>query len=531
LQAFIFTQEVSDLFDGKLHNEFCLYMNNSSRANLSRFLLVSFTSSVAILSLSGQSLSSPVKINSEVLAHSIIDQVLQNTSKISELSKRMTLQDCISEAIKNNPQLIANYNLIQQDEWDLISARRQWMPTLNLNSTIYGFQKSLEKSDINSSGTTSTFLSSGQVFNSYQQSLPSLGITWTFFDPTIVPNINSQLSLLKSQRFTYDYISRGLVLQVQTAYINVQASQELVNAYTDIYRSNKQQVDYLAAQLSKGMIDIGSLEQSKTTMYEQLAILIQYQQALVTEASILAQLLGYSDKTLILASDPLDADSLWRLTLEESIENALSAREEIKSYLQTAESYRWNARELLNSYLPSFYLGYNADLSFESGCLNASSSGSCPRVPSTNKTISQSLNIGITWTFDGGQNAASANSSRATARANENLARNAETQAVQEVKAAYAQYLNYKLAVQLSRKQLASARTTTIASSERFRVGIGDITTVVQSQQLLSSAVQTQVQALQQYNLAIAQLYRYSAILPPMNILLKPRLTSTPVRE
>jgi outer membrane protein TolC len=43
---------------------------------------------------------------------------------------------------------------------------------------------------------------------------------------------------------------------------------------------------------------------------------------------------------------------------------------------------------------------------------------------------------------------------------------------------------------------------------------VGDITTVVQAQQLLSSAVQTEVQALQQFNIAIAQLNRYAAMLP-----------------
>jgi outer membrane protein TolC len=444
------------------------------------------------------------------------ESVLLQKSLDSYNSKVLSLQECLKIALKNNPQLISNFNLIQQSEWNLVSSRRQWFPTFNFNSTLYGAQQSLQKSLINSGGSTSTFLNSGQAYNAYQQSLPAINLSWYFINPTIQPSINSALAKLKSQRFTYDYIARGLVLQVQTAYINVQAAQSLINAYRKIYYTNKQQVDYLNAQLSKGMIDLGALQQAKTQMYQQLAILIQYQQQLASQASLLAQLLGYTDKLLILPSQPLDSHDQWDLPLGDTIENARLFREEIKAYLQTADSFRWNARQLLNTYLPSFYLGSTATGSYQAGCLNVFSINQCPNIPSTNSMVSTSVNVGITWQFDGGLNAATANANKAAEESNKNLALNAETLAVQQVKTSFAQYENYKLAVKVANKQLSSAELSAKVSAERFRVGVGDITTLVQSQQLLSSAVQTQVQALQQYNIAIAQLYRYSAQLPPV---------------
>ena len=447
---------------------------------------------------------------SEALSNSgTIEKVLSHNNFESYQPKSLTMKNCIVIAIKRNPALLANYNLIQQNEWNLISARRQWFPTLNLGSTIYGGQTSFQS--LHKTNKTQA------IYNSYQQSLPSLNLSWYFLNPTIQPNIDSKLALLRAQRFTYDYIARGLILQVQTAYINVQSSQQLIKAYRDIYYNNKKQVDYLTAQLAKGMIDIGALEQSKTTMYQQLASLVQYQQQLVSQASTLAQLLGYIDNTIILASDPLNSKEQWLVSLEETIENARRSREEIKAYLQTADSYRWNARTLLNSYLPSFYINYIASGNYQSGCLNEKNPSSCPNTPSTNNQLNNSLNLGITWLFDGGQNAASANSSKSAATANENFAKNAETQAVQEVKTSYALYKNNDLALKLASKQLLSAQITSHVTSERFRVGIGDVTTLVQAQQLLSSAVQTRVQTLQQYNLAIAQLYRYSALFPLMS--------------
>jgi hypothetical protein len=446
--------------------------------------------------------------SSETLENSnAIEAILSHKSLTSYQQKSLPLKDCIVIALKRNPDLLANFNLIQQNEWNLISARRQWFPTLNLgSSTIYGGQKSFQ---------SIRYASKKQaIYNSYQQSLPSLSLSWYFLNPIVQPNINSNLAQLKAQRFTYDYIARGLILQVQTAYINVQSSQLLIKAYRDIYYNNKKQVDYLTAQLAKGMIDLGALEQSKTTLYQQLASLVQFQQQFLSQSSTLAQLLGYTDNTIIVASDPLISKEKWVLSLEESIENARRSREEIKAYLQTADSYRWNARQLLNTYYPSFYINYTAGGTYQSGCLNVKNPSGCPNIPSTNDQSNNSLNLGLTWLFDGGLNAATANSNKSAASANENYAINAETEAVQQVKTSYALYKNNSEALELASKQLLSAQITSHVTSERFRVGIGDVTTLVQAQQLLSSATQTRVQTLQQYNLAIAQLYRYSALLP-----------------
>ena len=109
---------------------------------------------------------------------------------------------------------------------------------------------------------------------------------------------------------------------------------------------------------------------------------------------------------------------------------------------------------------------------------------------------------------------ANANANKKAAEANIDYAKNEETLVAQQIKDSFSQYKAYDVAIGLAERQLASAKLNSDVSAERFRVGIGDITTVVQAQQLLSSAVQAEVQALQQFNLAIAQLNRYAAILP-----------------
>ena len=444
----------------------------------------------------------------------LIQKTLNDESLVQAKPRRMSLEECIKLGIKNNYQIQANKKLVEQSEWNLIASRREWYPSVSLSSAIYGGYTSFQESLIQSDGVTSTFLTSGQSYNAYEQFSPGVGVTWYFANPTVIPAINSSLALVKAQRFTYDYIVRGIILDVQTAYINVQGSQQLVEAYKKIYESNKEQVNYLEAQLKKGMVDIGAVAQSKTTMYQQLASLVTFQQTLAQQGNQLAQLIGYKDSTIVLATETLKRDKEWKPDLGESIKRGLEAREEIKEYLETADSYRWQARELINSYLPSLYITYSGSISEIQGCLNVDSKNNCPSTPSTNNTWSNSVSLGVSWNFDGGQNMANANANKKAAEANIDYAKNEETLVAQQIKDSFSQYKAYDVAIGLAERQLASAKLNSDVSAERFRVGIGDITTVVQAQQLLSSAVQAEVQALQQFNLAIAQLNRYSAILP-----------------
>lgn len=464
----------------------------------------------AIASEKGHGVASSLRTSGDKL----IDKTLRDEALSQTRVEILSLDECIQKGIKNNFQVQANRKLVEQSEWNLIAARRQWYPSLSMSSAIYGGYTSFQESLINSGGSTSTFLSSGASYNAYEQFSPALSVTWYFANPAIPPSINSALAELKAQRFTYDYILRGIILQIQTAYINVQSSLRLVDAYKKIYASNKQQVDYLEAQLSKGMVDIGAVAQSKTTMYQQLASLVQYQQTLANQGIQLAQLIGYKDKTVIIPNVGLTRAREWEVSLEESISRAINAREEIKQYLQTADSYKWQARQLLSSYVPALYLTYNGSINETSGCLNVSSKQFCPNTPSTNNTWSNSISLGVTWNIDGGQNMANANANKKAADANVKLAENQETLVAQQIKSAFSQYKIYGVGIDLAERQLKSATLNSDVSAERLRVGVGDITTVVQAQQLLSSAVQTEVQALQQFNIAIAQLNRYAAMLP-----------------
>jgi len=51
-------------------------------------------------------------------------------------------------------------------------------------------------------------------------------------------------------------------------------------------------------------------------------------------------------------------------------------------------------------------------------------------------------------------------------------------------------------------------------SNSKYKLGLSDITTLVQSIQLYSNAVKENVNAISAYNKSIASLYRWSAVWP-----------------
>ena len=70
------------------------------------------------------------------------------------------------------------------------------------------------------------------------------------------------------------------------------------------------------------------------------------------------------------------------------------------------------------------------------------------------------------------------------------------------------------LSLENAKANLHAANNTIAVNRARFGVGLADITSLVQSMQLLGSASEAYSSTLLQYNNAVAELYRYSAKWP-----------------
>jgi outer membrane protein TolC len=217
---------------------------------------------------------------------------------------------------------------------------------------------------------------------------------------------------------------------------------------------------------------------------------------------------------LVAPSDPAALRGDWSLPLQETINQARRQREEILASLAAAEAARWTGVAAIRSYLPAFQLVGAANLISNNG--NERFTGASIDSTTTIMNKTASIGLGFTWSiFDGGIQAANAQAANAQARQQGAQAASTQLQAMQEVRSSYSQLQTARVALKSAQQAYRSAQKAQGAARARFGVGVGDITSVVQTIQQLSQASQQVSESILNYNTALAQLYRYSAIWPP----------------
>ena len=111
---------------------------------------------------------------------------------------------------------------------------------------------------------------------------------------------------------------------------------------------------------------MGSAQQSdvsqlKSFEYSLLTRRINIHEEVLKTAAQLALGLSLPPGELVMPADPQQLNGSWTMSLQSSIEQALSLREEIKQSLAMAESYSWLAMASDKITLPTFYFQYRAE--------------------------------------------------------------------------------------------------------------------------------------------------------------------------
>lgn len=438
--------------------------------------------------------------------------------QLEQNSTRRTLQECLEIGIQQNMQLSAAYATIQQQEYTLIGVKRQFLPSLSLTS-LPPFLGAVQTQNsatqyqqviVNPNGTTQVVNSpvSSSGYQNYNQFAPYLTLTWSFFQPSLLASINAQKAQVQRQRLVFDVAARSAVLTIQQAYFQLQASKSLIDSFERIYRINLEQVDYVQARQKAGLINIGAVEQARAQLYAQMNQLISFYDNYLQNAANLALAMNEPTDQIILPADELVATGGWSETLQDTVNQALSLREEIKGYLQSEAALNWNARAAIRQYLPTLMLQ-----GFYYGLYNRGMADSMVNYE-TGYTF-KALGLGVTWNiFDGGVAAAQSQALKAESRNARYQADYEKYQVREQIKSSYAAYQTAILSLQNAKSNLEAANKTIEVNRARFSVGLADITSIVQSMQLLGQASEAYSQSLLQYNNAVAELYRYSAKWP-----------------
>ena len=464
-----------------------------------------------------------INVTSSTKAQSehIFSELNQLQEQINSKARPIGLAAAVTTGLKNNPKLLNTYSTIQQFEWELIAAKRQWYPTLQLQNgnPFVGVSWSTYVNDnyaAKSKHLQELGLERKEAYKSEQSVIqPGIIANWNFIDPTRQPNINAAKSALDQQKYLFDVSARNLILDIEKTYFLLQSTQQLIRSYQEIYYINKKQLDILEARRDIGMVTVLELEQTRSQLFAELNRLIFYTRNYISQAADLAQALALPRDQLAIPADPAGLQGKWELSLNDTISVALEQREEILSSLAAAEAAEWSALASIRSYLPVFSLVASGNLSGWNGYESVPVTEDPGTSYARNRDWSAAVGIGFNWSiFDGGVQAANSQAARAESRQQRAQAASTEFQVVKQVRSTYGKMMTALVAVESAEQAYQSAQLAQAASRARFEVGIGDITSVVQTIEELSEASRQRSEALLDYNNSISELYRYSATWP-----------------
>ena len=450
---------------------------------------------------------------------------LQAARQLLAGAERVTLEQAIHAALRHNPSLLGAFDAIQARAWNLAANQRRWQPSAAIvaspGSTLLGrvFNTTIANypNSNNDGYATSTYNSSYRNFSNYNNASIGLNLSWSFFDPSRQPAIRSADQSLRAQKLTFNVVARSLVLDTQTAFHSLQETQQLILIYEEIYRQNRRQLALVQAQFGIGMTNIGDVEQKKAQLLNQLSQLVLLYRQQAQEAASLAATMGRRPGDAVLPQGEPGAPAAWPLDQEATIAEGLQLREEIQASLAESEAALWEARRLVNTYLPVLMLTGSAYGYRGQGIYSANVGQDSTPFFSRQYSTDAALGLGLRWEFlDGGIRRAQAHQAEAQAQLLQNQAQQNRLTVASQIRQSYASYTAAQLGLPGAQQAYAAAGRAVNAANRRYEVGIGTMTELIQATQLLAESAQNLIALRLIYSNAIAELYRYSARWPPL---------------
>jgi outer membrane protein TolC len=343
----------------------------------------------------------------------------------------------------------------------------------------------------------------------------SATINWDFIDLTRQPGINSAEESLRRQKLLFNVSARNLILAIQQSYFSIQSSAQLIESFKQIYAINKQQLSILSERRNIQMTTILDVEQTKSQLFAQLNELVNYTQRYITQTAQLAKNLALKPGQLAIPAEKAIPQGVWTQSLSQTILEGLEQREEILANIAASEAAEWTGIAALRRYLPVFSFQATGNLNNLNKYNNIIENQNSKKNRANRQTWKATIGVGFRWNaFDGGINAANAETLFARSRKFLATANQSKLQITQEIQSSYGAMETAKIGIQSAEQAYQSAEIAQEAARARFDVGVGDIFSVVQAINLLSTAARQKSQAILTYNNSIAQLYRYSARWP-----------------
>lgn len=433
----------------------------------------------------------------------------------------LSIEQAVQLSVDRNPKLKASYLTFRSSQ-DLVGAAfAAWWPTLDLSvgTGPYKYNQNESGSDSTeaifsslfsgSSAFSSDFSSSnlqsvsGQPDGSYLYSTLTFSLTWDVVNPTRSLDIwkSKYESLRDADRYTITY--RDLKLNVENAYVALQASNAQKLAYEAIVENALYLVNVTKDKQSFGVASGVDVAKQKTNYFSDLAQLQKSVRDIKVDQSNLAELLNVKNAEQISLSQALKPLGAWSYSLEETLEASIQYRKIVQEMLLDSYIQNVNSNIEMATYLPTLQLV--AQLYGNQTGYWTESYSDFVKNPSAVLTFQ--------WTgFDGGSARMRAGSYQKLAESAYQTYLDTVNQVKKEARSGFYQVQKGKDIVLSSADQVKQASKSLELQTARFQLGYGSVTDLVQAQQQMAQAVLDYVADLRQYNQDLLTLARNTGL-------------------
>ena len=336
--------------------------------------------------------------------------------------------------------------------------------------------------------------------------------TWLWRDPQRDARIAAERHELDQVRLQRQFLHRDVRLQVAESYVELQRADAEVDLRLAAVETAHATLKISRVRHRAGVAARLDVLQAHAQLTGDEALLASAKAQQTIARRRLARVLNLPQGVVPTARDANGRQGRWTATLGESLAAAFASREELQQFLAAIQEREAWAKEALAVLEPTLSL-------FVMGTWNQASgnvlSGASPVESQFRGRISTALGLRFAVPLsDGGGAQASARRWRLAARRQEYLLADARNTFQQQVERAFHTVHAQEDTLELRARQVTTQQEVLKLTTARYEAGVGTQQDVIDQQNALTRAAVDHAQAVLDYNLSLAQLHRYTGLLP-----------------
>ena len=399
-------------------------------------------------------------------------------------TQSLNLEDLIQISLCTNPALASQYMSVKAQEAALGASRSEYLPVVTLTGVGQITGDKIEH-------------------GSYVQKEPVTGkaeASWLLFNfggrEATVRSIRLYTKAAESQ---YAATMHDLFLSVQTAYLNLLASQEsLVSAKANL-ETYQRSYEEAQKRYKLGMVSLSDKLQAKTRYEQSLLTVVQHENQVKQYSGALAVLLNLRPGTDIHLKEPVFDETIIQIkndNIDELMAQALEKRPELLAQHNTQEAAKANLTAARARLLPSFSVAASA-------AIGDNWRHHAPY------TVNNAAGLVLQWPiFSGFANVYAAEQASYLYKQTQNQTDNIKRQIENEVWSSYQNYKTAERSYEISQTVLESAEENHRVAFRYYELGKTDILNLLSAVAQLADARQNKITAFYSLLLSKANLYR-----------------------